>query len=207
MCLRPVSSRHPGLLEPVHWNARLPADLQVRRRCPRTFACANGSPAEVHGPAAFWRNHGFRRKRPPPPAALGSEGKWWARPALGGRFVCAPRHGRSCVLTASRCAGAGSICAAGVMPLFRLFSGRSSKQSKGAGSGCTSTIHDPAFAVSATVGHVSLSPEAYRKKRLDPFNYRYESGPQGEEVGACWFVFDVNAFSSSRAPDPTPTTI
>eukprot|EP00918_Siedleckia_nematoides_P029558 GHVU01063722.1.p1 GENE.GHVU01063722.1~~GHVU01063722.1.p1 ORF type:complete len:170 (-),score=11.03 GHVU01063722.1:85-594(-) len=68
------------------------------------------------------------------------------------------------------------------MPLFRLFSGRSSKQSKGAGSGCTSTIHDPAFAVSATVGHVSLSPEAYRKKRLDPFNYRYESGPQGEEV-------------------------
>ena len=95
----------------------------------------------------------------------------------------------------------------GVMPLFRLFSGRSSKQSKGAGSGCTSTIHDPAFAVSATVGHVSLSPEAYRKKRLDPFNYRYESGPQGEEVGACWFVFDVNAFSSSRAPDPTPTTI
>ena len=47
-------------------------------------------------------------------------------------------------------------------------------QGKGDESGqISSTIHNPAFAVSATVAHVTFSPETIRKKRLflDPFSY------------------------------------
>ena len=87
------------------------------------------------------------------------------------------------------------------MPLFRLFSGRNYKQGKGAGSGrTTSTIHDPAFAISATVGHVTVSPDAARKKRLDPFNYRYEEGHQGEEVGSMF----VRLVCVCSLPGPRP---